>query len=410
MQSFWRIIVGFGLLATTAGATPPQPVPGVRLEIASRTVAFDGESFGDHGQYERISGIAHFRIDPRAPANRGIVDLANAPRDADGLVRYDSDFVILRPRDGQKASRVLAFDVVNRGIRTLSLINGGSIGLADPIDRGDALLMNAGITAVWNGWQGDVAGKIMIGARFPTVGAKGKPLTGRVATETIFDSSRGNRIALPYPAATLDPADAKLTVAAVTGAPARIIPPEQWQFAGDTAITLKRPADMDAGAIYRFEYMARDPKVMGLGFAATRDLVAFLRHGDAADGNPLADIAAAECPRTARGDCANSAGGIFASTIALGVSQSGRYLRDFVYQGFNRDLQGRRVFDGMLSIIPGGRRTFTNHRFAEPGRFSRQHEDHGVPGFTFPYAYATLSDPVTGAKDGILRACTTSRT
>jgi hypothetical protein len=175
-------------------------------------------------------------------------------------------------------------------------------------------------------------------------------------------------------------------------------------------VTFTRPADMDAGAIYRFEYDARDPKVMGLGFAATRDLIAFLRHAGADDGNPLADIAAAPCPRTASGTCANPDGGIFASTIALGVSQSGRYLRDFVYQGFNRALDGRRVFDGVLSVIPGARRTFTNYRFAEPGRFSRQHEDHGVPGFDFPFTYATLRDPVTGVSDGILRSCTTSGT
>ena len=182
-----------------------------------------------------------------------------------------------------------------------------------------------------------------------------------------------------------------------------------WHFDDDRHVTLTRPADMDAGAIYRFSYVARDPRVMGLGFAATRDIVAFLNHGRAADGNPLADMAIAPCERTSGGTC-TPARGVFDATIAFGASQSGRYLREFLWQGFNRDLAGRRVFDGMIPLIPGGRRTFTNMRFSEPGRFSRQHEDHDVPGFDFPFAYGSLRDPVTGRTDGILARCTADGT
>jgi hypothetical protein len=391
-------------VALTTGATPPQPGV-VRLEITSRTLAFGGANFGTRGQYERIGGIAHMTIDPLAPANRGIVDLDKAPRNARGMVAYDVDFIILRPREGAKASRVLAFDVVNRGIKTLGILNGGGIGLADPIDRGDELLMREGLTTVFSGWQGDIAAPGLLGARFPTATDHGKPITGRVSTETIFENLTTNRIALPFPAASRDQASARLTVQAVTNAPRRLIAQDHWRFADDRAITLDRPGDMDAGAIYRFEYVGRDPKVMGLGFAATRDLIAFLRHASAAQGNPLADIAAAPCP--ARKRCGNEP---FASAIAMGVSQSGRYLRDFLYQGFNRDLAGRKVFDGVMTVIPGARRTFTNYRFAEPGRFSRQHEDHDVPGFGFPYTYGTLTDPVTGRSDGILKACTATAT
>ncbi len=164
-------------------------------------------------------------------------------------------------------------------------------------------------------------------------------------------------------------------------------------------------AALDAGAIYRVEYTAMNPRVMGLGFAATRDLIAFLRHAPAAAGNPLADIAAAPCERDVTDVCANPGGGAFSSAVAFGGSQSGRYLRDFLWQGFNRDPAGRRVFDGVIPFIPGARQTFTNFRFAEPGRFSRQHEDHDVPGFTFPFTYATLRDPVTGKRDGIFKNC-----
>jgi hypothetical protein len=407
---FWRLLALAATLALTTAAGPPASQGEVRLEITSRTLAFDGASFGDAGQYERIAGIVRFTIDPLAPANRTIVDLASTPRDAQGLVPYQTDFLILRPREPERASRVLLFDVVNRGIKTVGLLNGGAIGLTDPIDRGDELLMRQGVTVVWNGWQGDIGGPNLIGARLPVARGEAGPLTGRTSTERIFDSPTGDTIALPYPADTLEQTEASLTVRAVSTAPPQILAPDQWRFVDARTVKLVRPANMDAGAIYRFEYVARDPTVMGLGFAATRDLIAFLRHAPASQGNPLADIARAPCPRNARGGCANPDGGIFASAIAFGASQSGRYLRDFVYQGFNRDRDGRRVFDGVMAVIAGARQTFTNHRFAEPGRFSRQHEDHDVPGFTFPYTYATLRDPVTGRSDGLLRACTTSGT
>lgn len=387
----------------------------VRIEVTSRITAYDGKTFGDYGPYERIAGVAHLRIDPDAPANRGIVDLKYAPRGADGLVDYDVNVIILRPQVGAKARRVLLYDVVNRGMKLLATFAGGSVmSSADPIDPGDGLLLRQGYTLVWSGWQGDIplsrTGRGMMGARFPVASDKGKPLTGPVSAETIFDNATGNRMTLPYPAASLDQAGAKLTVRAVSGSPAQVIPAGDWRFDDDRHVILTRPAGMDAGAIYRFEYVARDPVVMGLGFSATRDLISFLRHGSAAEGNPLADIAAAPCERDARNACVNPGGGAFSATIAFGGSQSGRYLRDYLWRGFNRDLAGRRVFDGVIPFIPGARQTFTNFRFAEPGRFSRQHEDHDVPGFGFPYTYATLTDRVTGRSDGILKACTADGT
>ena len=130
--------------ATTAGAAEPA----VRLEVTSRTDAYDGRSFGDAGAYERIDGIAHMRIDPGDAANKGIVDLALAPRAADGMVEYDVDVVVLRPKDPARAQRVLLYDVVNRGMRLLSMFSGG--------DPGDGLLLRRGYTLVWSGWQGDL--------------------------------------------------------------------------------------------------------------------------------------------------------------------------------------------------------------------------------------------------------------
>jgi len=399
------------LLAASLPAAAAARESEVRLEITARDPAYAGRSFGERGRYERIRAVAHMRIDPKDPANAGIVDLALAPRAADGMVEYDVDVVILRPADPSRARRIMVYDVVNRGMKLMGMLNQGGFAMGDPIAEGDGFLMRQGFTMVWSGWQSDVALPAMmppgmarpelVAARFPVARqADGSPVTSTVSTETIFDAPTGDTMALPYPAASLDQPQATLTVQQRTGEPRRTLAASDWTFADATHVKIRRPADMDAGAIYRFAYLARDPVVMGLGFAATRDLVGWLRR--AHDGNPLSDLAQAPAERSAGRE---AAAGLFASTIAIGGSQSGRYLRDFLWQGFNRDTAGRRVFDGVIPYIAGGRRTFTNFRFAEPGRFSRQHEDHDVPGFDFPFAYATLTDPVTGTKDGILARC-----
>jgi hypothetical protein len=133
---------------------------------------------------------------------------------------------------------------------------------------------------------------------------------------------------------------------------------------------------------------------MGLGFAATRDVISFLRY-EAADEfgtpNPLAP-----------------AGSLPEFALSLGVAQGGRYLRDMVYQGFNQDTAGRIVFDGIQSDLAGSGKTFTNYAFSQPGRWQRQHEDHTFPGDGFPFSYGTLLDPISGRMDGILARCATS--
>jgi hypothetical protein len=409
---------GIGLLSLLAASLPGAAQARqseVRLEITARDPVYQGRSFGDHGAYERIRAVAHMRVDPKDPANTGIVDLDLVPRAADGMVEYDVDVVILRPAEAARASRVMVYDVVNRGMKLVGMLNQDGFAMGDPIAEGDAFMMRQGYTVVWSGWQSDVVLPAMLppgmpkpellAARFPTArNADGSPVTGMVSTETIFDAPTGDTMALPYPAASLDQPGAKLTVQQRTGDPRRVLGKGDWSFLDAKHVRIRRPSDVDAGAIYRFEYTARDPVVMGLGFAATRDLVAWLRR--AGDGNPLSDLAQAPPGPSA----AKPADGLFASTIAIGGSQSGRYIRDFLWQGFNRDTAGKRVFDGMIPFIAGGRRTFTNFRFAEPGRFSRQHEDHDVPGFDFPFTYATLTDPVTGKSDGILARCKESGT
>lgn len=381
MASGKLIATGVAAALAAGSAQAGDRTPRIALDISERAIAFEGRSFGDHGVYERLIGIARLEIDPTAPQNQGIVDLEHAPRDARGMVRYDVDVEIWRPRDPARGQKVMVYEVVNRGNRLITMMTGDGPGAPE----GD-FLMRQGYTIVWSGWQGDIADPSLINARLPTASTPDGPIVDRVGVDAIFDDETSNSIALPYAAAALDQATSRLTVRQRADDPESAMPASAWRFIDERSITLDRPADMDAGAIYRFSYLARDPRVSGLGFSAVRDFVSWLRHAPAGDGNPLADTS-------------------FDTVISIGISQSGRYLRDYLWQGFNRDLSGRKVFDGVLSMIPGGRRSFTNFRFAEPGRFSRQHEEHDVPGFDFPFAYSAVKDPVTGKTDSMLARC-----
>src|SRR5262249_26413637 len=214
----------------------------------------------------------------------------------------------------------------------------------------------------------------------------------------IFDNTTDPVTAvLSYPAATLDPSQASLTVREREQDPRIALPSSAWTYLSPTQIQISRSPELDAGAIYEFIYPARDPIVMGLGFAAMRDVVSFLRWQSRDDrGNPN--------PLNIEG-----APGI-QQVYAFGSSQSGRYLRDMLWQGFMEDEDGRRVFDGIIAHKAGSRKTFTNFEFSQPGRFSRQHEDHLYGGDQFPFTYESRFDSISEKTDGLLARCRDSST
>ncbi len=387
-------------LAGCAGphAGAPAAAQLQRLDIISRTPAFGGATFGDTGTYETIVAVAHMRIDARDPANRQIADIGLAPA-SDGWIDYQTDVVIARPTNAAKASRVLLLDVPNRGGKLFPVMaNEGGDSLETRADAGNAYLMRRGHTLVWVGWQGDIAlqrdGK-RVGTSFPLLQDKGKPITGPSAEETVFDDVKPTGlITLAYPAASMAQAGAVLTVRANNASAQEVVPPTSWRYVSASEVEITRPTGYDAGAIYRFEYVARDPRLMGLGMAALRDVTSYLKRGtlDAAgQPNPLADIA----PEV---------------TLAVGVSQSGRFLRDLIWQGFNADPHGGKVFDGAMPLIAGSRKSFVNVRFSQPGRYSTQHIDHITYGDQFPFSYAVTTDPISGRTDGIFARCAATRT
>ena len=256
-------------------------------------------------------------------------------------------------------------------------------------DAGIGFLHRQGYTMVWVGWQGDIPSKPgQLALSAPVL----KGVTGPAREEFIFDNTTNPaKATLTWPAA--DPANLKVTVRAAwadarqapAGLSARLVDP--------TTVEIVRPDGFDAGALYEVTYTARDPAVLGMGYAAVRDVVSFLRR-DTTSANPLLNGLHPSVSRA----------------IGFGVSQSGRFLRDFLYLGFNEDLQGRVVFDGLMPHVAGTRRMATNVRFGQPGRNPRHPQDPAWQADLFPFTYASLTDPLSGKTDGLLRRCSLSST
>jgi Alpha/beta hydrolase domain len=373
----------------------------MKIDVHRVDTAFGGRSFGDIGRYEKIVGRAFGEADPSHPLNDEIVHLSNAPRNRRGLVEYWVDFCLLRPAEIGRGNRHLLYDAPNRGDK-LALVDlndavkgpGSNVLEADD-DAGNGFLMRHGYSILFSAWQGDVTSEDNhLCAGFPIATRNGSPIVSVAREEFIFGHLDGPVVApLTYPAHTMDQQQATLTVRQYERETRVPVSAELWRYISPTNVEIELVDGLDGGAIYEFIYPARDPRVMGLGFIAVRDMVSFMRY-EAADesgqSNPLNS---------------DSAGPVVDHAIAYGRSQPGRFLREFLNLGFNQDLKGRRVFDGIYASLAGSRRIFLNQPFPQPGRFNRQHEDHLFPGDQFPFTYATRSDLVSGRTGGILDRC-----
>ena len=306
-----------------------QPGSVLRIEITERLApVFDGRGFGSIGTYECLNGTIHGELDPLHALNAGIVNLDKAPRNAVGRVVYRSDFTLMTPTDLAKSNGWLMYDVPNRGNKVaLTRLNRGADGNrpTTAAHAGDGFLMRHGFSLLWSAWQTRVpAGADRLNAVFPTVAATGINRDEFIAegfgpgdafiqevSETTFVGT------LSYPSADLARDKASLTVREREREPRATPPGLAWRYLDPTHIEIIRPSGFDRGAIYEFIYPAKDPEVMGIGFAAIRDLVAFLRN-DRTENNPMR--------------------GTVRHTLGFGISQSGRVLRDLVHLGFNQDL------------------------------------------------------------------------
>lgn len=379
------------LLAGGIGAlASPALSEVIRFEVLESVPAFEGRSFDAVGPYVRITGRATIAVDPTDPRNAVIADIDQAPRNAQGRVEAVADVVLLRPADPARGNGTLLVDVPNRGRKLApqlfdDVAQPGANNAATAADAGIGFLHRQGYAMAWIGWQADIPSRPgQLALQAPVL----RGVTGPSRDEFLFDHTRNPATAtLTWPVA--DPASLAVTVRGHWSQPRQTPPGLSIRSTGPRTVEITRPASgFDAAALYEVTYTARDPIVLGLGFAATRDVAAFLRREGGAE-NPLAANGRPTVHRA----------------IGFGVSQSGRFLRDFLWLGFNEDLRGRVVFDGLMPHIAGGRRMATNYRFGNPGRNARHPQDPAWQADTFPFTYAVLEDPLSGRRDGLFLRC-----
>ena len=358
----------------------------VELKILQRHPFAEGKSFGDVGPYERIVGTARFEIDPLHDLNKVIVDLDLAPRNKRGKVEFSADFCILVPKDPTKGNGAILYDVNNRGNKlALAFFNDGP-STNDPITlehAGNGFLMRRGYTLVWSGWIGELLpGNHRLLLKAPVA----KDVRGTVrfefATDTPSDSlplsrreghgsyqTTGKDGELTY---RMRETDSRIAIPRSQWSLVRIEPEKVASGVSGTLsqIRMKLAGGFRPGYIYELICECQDPIVQGVGIAGVRDLISFLKH-ETSDKNPIAREGASPLKLA----------------LAFGISQSGRFQRHFIYQGFCCDEKERKVFDGMMPHVAGGGLGFFNHRFAQPTRHNGQHEEHLYPADIFPFTY-----------------------
>jgi hypothetical protein len=303
---------------------------------------------------ERIQGKVHFALDPKNAANKIIVDLDRAPRNAQGLVEFSADLRIVRPKDAAKRNGTMIMEVVNRGHSSLLQLGTGTS--SNPMrtakDLGDPWLLERGFTLVWVGWEFDLSAdpELIKLLDVPVIRGITGPVRSQIQVDkTTTTSSLADRGLAAYVVA--DPASGRMTVRDGFDGARKEIPSADWHFTADGK-SVEYPKGFEPGRIYEVVYTAKDPVVAGVGNAALRDYAAYAKQQ-----------------------------GEVKSAIIFGVSQDGRFLRNFVRDGFNGDEQGKKAFDGVWAHIGGGGVGSFNVRFAQPSR-TRWHYPTDLPPFT----------------------------
>ncbi|PZP94760.1 MAG: hypothetical protein DI587_24640 [Variovorax paradoxus] len=416
MKTTWTptAVLVAALLAACGGSdnddppvTPPAATPQLKLSVTA-TEDFPG-SYGSVGAYEKLTGSISGEVDPKDPKNAVIQDLALAPVNARGMVEYSAEFVLLKPKDMAKASGVLRYDAPNRG-NILTMLNPA----ATP---SDAVYLERGYVVLYSAWQGDVpkSSVARLTATVPVAkNADGSSITGTYRSELVPSAATPvmtlpggvfNGTMIPYAPASLDNTLPGYSLTRrVNEADARqLIPASDWKFADCSAanafpgtpdgskVCLK--GGFDPKYLYELVYVAKDPKVMGVGLAALRDTVSFFRKAQAdsaGTANPLA--------------------GRITHAIGQGTSQSGNAMKTFLHLGFNQALDGGKVFDGLYAHV-AARQTNINTRFAVPGGGGGLRTDHTAFGQTAPRGLAAdYMDDVSGRQGGVMKRCAATST
>lgn len=366
--------------------------------IVTKTEPYhEGRLFGDAGSYVRLSGQIYGEVDPQNPLNSLIQDINLAPLSSKGMVEYVSDFVILKPADMTRSNGLLFLSLPNRG------------NIMPP----DTALLKRGYIYVWCAWQADVLkGNNRLLMRVPYAGMNGGSVGGILRAEFQVSSpavtlnlSSGFFSGLThhsYETITVDNTGLALTRRILESDKRDTIPNSEWAFSdcnkgrfpgypSPSNISLRD--GFQTGYIYELVYTAKDPLILGLGFAAIRDFASFLRY-------ETADRYGFPGPLTGQEPVVNPV----RKAIMQGVSQCSNFARTFLFLGFNQDEKNRQVFDGVNAHI-GPRRISLNIRFGRPGGGGMQREDHLFPANDPPFSWGVTTDPISGVTGGMLEKC-----
>jgi hypothetical protein len=405
-------------LAALVTASPADArITRIEIDAArSQSPTFGGFSWPGVGQYEKVVGIAHGEVNPHDRQNRVIVDIEFAPRNVRGNVEYAFNFYILKPIDLSKGADKMMYEPPNRGGKTWAALgrvtvdtppvtvpptpapNGDDPGSAitNPTVLANSFLMPRGYSIVWSGWEDiDTLDNAAFNATasFPVArNPDGTSITGP-SYEYIVVGAPAASAALSYPAATLDKTKATLTHRVHLNDAPQVVPASGWNYnAAGTAISLAGGSFV-ANDIYEFAYTAKDPKPNGLGFAAVRDWMEFLRYerrDDFGNANPLAR---------------------HVKRVYTEISsQPGRMLNDFRNLGFNETESGKKAFDGHMQWIAAGNGINMNYRFSQSGRTERNRQNHLYIEGRFPFANVRAFDPITGKTDSRYESCQETKT
>lgn len=359
----------------------------VKVEILERTPI--AAHVMEQPRHEVVVGRYSGELDRADPRNAIITDLALAPRNARGKVEYSATFTLTRPLDPRAASGLLIYGVPNRG--------------GNP-----AVISTQGHVHVVSGWQGDLPpapGRHSLSVPVARH-ADGSAITGPILVRLVdmprgtaslpIVSGFGSGVPRPEPV-SLDTAKATLIRKRSDTAAGERIPAARWAFADCTQAPFPGVANpgmlclqggFDPAFAYELTYTGKDPPVLGIGFAAVRDLIAFLRYSP---GSPAAP---------------NPVAGQVRKTIGTGVSQSGNFLRSFIHLGFNAAEDGGIVFDG-VNAHAAPRQLAMNLRFAVPGGAAALYE----PGSEAVLWWGRYEDRLRGfGTTSLLDRCSLSRT
>ncbi len=367
-----------------------------RIEISSRETLGSADT---GNAYELITGMIHFTLDPASAADSLVNDLQHAPVNNEGLVEYSAEFKLFVPPEGS-ANGGLLYNVNNRGRNTGTSVLPPELSLDNP-------MATKGYTYLVSGWINEVEpGDQYVRLYAPVLGSESNPVTGLVRYEWVSSSrGRSSNVAARSNHMAYAPTDAGLANAVLTRRPYQgdtreeiargdySIEVQAEDGSNQSRVTVHLDGGFEPGYIYELIYEAKDPVLAGAGMAGIRDLVSLIRYG----GDNESELEPLDLPPLQH-------------FIAWGSSQSGRLLRNYLYDGFNADADGRIVFDGVIPFISGGGQGMFNQRFAMPTRTTQQHADYLFPNDRFPFTYGDSTDPFTGRTDGILRKARASGT